>query len=283
MSNLVGTKVQDLSDLETIGFVASALFDVSAEKINRLRQAFDKNKAFYDEIATLYQAIKQSAFDRDELQKKSRRTVSTIAVAFTSNTRFYGSINAEIIASFVTHMKNTGKASDYLVVGRTGKMLVEAALGRAPAPSYYAFTEDEPTSDEVKQFLEKVEPYDQITMFYPSFVNVFTHTVATRDVTYWPKERHNVDTAESFDYIFEPELPEILAFFETRVRYLLFKRAMLESELARTASRLFAMNQAEDRAHGEAVRLRRMIRKETANFSDLRLLESFSAISRWKK
>ncbi len=283
MSTLVGTKAQELSDLETIGFVASALFDVSAEKINRLRQAFDKNKAFYDEIATLYQAIKQSAFDRGELQKKSRRTIPTVAVAFTSNTRFYGSINAEIIAAFEKHMTTTGKGSDYIVIGRTGKMLMEASLGRAAAPAYYTFAEDEPSSDEINQFLERVEPYDQVTMFYPSFVNVFTHTVATRDVTYWPKEQRKADTAESFDYIFEPELPKILQFFETRVRYLLFKRAMLESELARTASRLFAMNQAEDRAHGEAVRLGRAIRKESANFSDLRLLESFSAISRWKK
>ncbi len=283
MSNLVGTKARELQDLETIGFVASALFDVSAEKINRLRQAFEKNKAFYDEIASLYQSIKQSAFDRGELPQKSSNVVSKVSVAFTSNTRFYGSVNAEIVAAFAEHMKNAGDASDYLVIGRTGKMLLETSLTSTRTCSYYTFTEDEPTGEEIKQFLKHVAAYSQITMFYPSFINVFAHTVAVRDVTYSPREKHEVETAESFDYLFEPELPKILDFFETRVRYLLFKRAMLESELARTAARLFSMNQAEDRAHGEASRLRRIIRKEAANTSDLRLLESFSAISRWKK
>lgn len=272
-----------MQDLETIGFVASALFDVSAEKINRLRQAFEKNKAFYDEIASLYQSVKQSAFDRGELPQRSSTVVSTVSVAFTSNTRFYGSVNAEIIAAFIEHMKNTGDTSDYLVIGRTGKMLLETALTPTRACSYYTFTEDEPTGEEIKQFLKHVAAYSQVTMFYPSFINVFAHAVAVRDVTYSPKERQESETAESFDYLFEPELPKILEFFETRVRYLLFKRAMLESELARTAARLFSMNQAEDRAHGEAKRLRRVIRKDAENTSDLRLLESFSAISRWKK
>ena len=32
MSSALGTRQNELNDLETIGFVASALFDVSAEK-----------------------------------------------------------------------------------------------------------------------------------------------------------------------------------------------------------------------------------------------------------
>lgn len=281
MSNLVSARGQELEDLETIGFVASALFDVSAEKINRLRAEFEKNTAFYDEIASLYQSVKQTAFDRGELPARAPSVVSTVSVAFTSNTRFYGSINAEIITEFIEHMRSA-EDTDFLVVGRTGRTLVETASGKLPKCSFYAFTEDEPTGDEIRQFLKFVAPYERVSIFYPSFVNVFAHKVAVRDVTYAPRPDH-VRAATEFEYIFEPELPKILAFFETRVRYLLFRRAMLESELTRTAARLFSMNQAQDRAEGEAARLRRIMRHDAENFSDLRLLESFSAISRWKK
>lgn len=283
MSSIVGKKGQQLHDLETIGFVASALFDVSAEKINRLRHEFEKNRAFYDEIAMLYRSVKQSAYDRGELPQKSSSVVSTVSVAFTSNTRFYGSVNAEIISEFVDHMNTAGNTSDYLVIGRTGKTLLDSMSESSRTCSYYTFTEDEPTGEEVKQFLKHVAPYEQITMFYPSFINVFEHDVAVRDVTYSPKEKDNADTTESFDYLFEPELVKILEFFETQVRYLLFRRVMLESELARTSSRLFSMSLAGDRAHAEEARLRRRIRKEAANTRDLRLLESFAAISKWKK
>lgn len=282
MSSALGTRQNELEDLETIGFVASALFDVSAEKISRLRAAFEKNKSFYDDIAGLYQSIKQTAYERGELPQKSTTVVQTVTVAFTSNIRFYGAVNAEVMRAFIGHMKS-GAKSDYIVIGRTGKMLMENAPDVEKRASYYAFKEDEPTSEERKQFLKSVAPYSQVQMFYPSFLNVFSQKVVMQDITYTPHVEAVPGKTLTFDYIFEPELSKILDFFETKVRYLLFKRAMLESELARTASRLLAMNQAQDRSQEEIIHLRRLIRRDIANFNDLRLLESFSAISKWKK
>lgn len=282
MSNVLGTRQDELEDLETIGFVASALFDVSAEKISRLRTAFEKNKAFYDDIANLYQSIKQTAFERGELPQKSVTVVQTVTVAFTSNIRFYGAVNAEVIRAFVDHMRS-GAKSDYIVIGRTGKMLMGNAPDCQNRTSYYSFKEDEPTGDERRQFLKSVVPYSQVQIFYPSFLNVFSQKVVMQDITYTPHIESVSGKTLAFDYIFEPELPKILDFFETKVRYLLFKRVMLESELARTAARLLSMNQAQDRSGEAIVRLRRAIRRDTENFNDLRLLESFSAISKWKK
>jgi|CXWL01.1.fsa_nt_gi ATP synthase F1 gamma subunit len=282
MSSALGTRRNELEDLETIGFVASALFDVSAEKISRLRAAFEKNKVFYDDIADLYQSIKQTAFERGELPQKSVTVVQTVTVAFTSNIRFYGAVNAEVIGAFIEHMRS-GAKSDYIVIGRTGKMLMENAPDCQKRTSYYAFKEDEPTGEERRQFLKSVAPYSQVQMFYPSFLNVFSQKVVMQDITYTPHAEAASGETLAFDYIFEPELPKILDFFETKVRYLLFKRVMLESELARTAARLLSMNQAQDRSQEEITRLRRAIRRDIENFNDLRLLESFSAISKWKK
>ena len=281
MSSALGTR-QNAGDLETIGFVASALFNVSAEKINRLRAIFEKNKSFYDDIADLYQSIKQTAFERGELPQKSATLVQTVTVAFTSNIRFYGAVNAEVIKAFIEHMKS-GVKSDYIVIGRAGKMLMENTPDFQKRISYYAFKEDEPTGEERRQFLKSVAPYGQVQMFYPSFLNVFSQKVVMQDITYTPHVGAVPGNTLTVDYIFEPELPKILDFFETKVRYLLFKRVMLESELARTAARLLSMNRAQDQSQEEIIRLRRASRKNIANFNDLRLLESFSAISKWKK
>jgi len=58
---------------------------------------------------------------------------------------------------------------------------------------------------------------------------------------------------------------------------------MLESELARTSARLIAMNRAQDRADGALDSLRRLLKRDADTFNDARLLEAFSAISKWKK
>ena len=281
MSTALTNQRRELEDVKTIRFITSALFDLSAEKINRLRTAFEKNKSFYDDIAYLYHSIKLTASGRGELPEKTGKVVRIVSVAFTSNMRFYGAVNSEVIRTFVEHMRS-GATSDYMVIGKVGRTLMGNYPDLEKLPLYYSFENDEPTREEIAQFLKNIVPYTQVLAFYPSFVNVFAQKVAAQDITYASQGEPMTKNME-IDYIFEPELSKILEFFETRVRYLLFQRVMLESELARTASRLFSMNRAQDRADEEIVVLRRAIRQSIETFNDLRLLESFSMISKWKK
>lgn len=285
MSNIVGDKQEQLEGLETIRFVSSTLFDVSAEKIARLRAAFERNSLFYRDISDLYESVKRTARDRGDLPKVAPTLPASapeaghaIYVAFTSNVRFYGSVNTNVMNVFLETLRK--RPADAMVIGRTGKSYMES-LESAPKLRYLSFAGDEPTSEEKQRFLEQIAPYDQIYVFHPSFVNVFTQQVGMVDITHTEPVEGTVEAHEQMDYIFEPELPRILRFFETRVRYLLFERVALESELARTAARLFAMNRAQDRADEEIRIVKRSIRKEIADFNDSRLLESFSAISKW--
>ncbi len=279
MSTAIGEKRKELNELETVRFVTSALFEVSAENISRLREAFEKNRLFYVDISDLYLAVKQAAFLRGHIEEKPVKKARGVSVAFTTNSRFYGSINSDVMSTFLDHVRVAER--DFVVIGKTG----ETFMGNYPETkkcSYFSFAEDQPTSKEIRQFLKKMAGYDQIYVFHPSFVNVFTQDVAVLDITHTPKVGGEIGKEEQLDYIFEPELPKILHFFETRVRYLLLGRAMLESELARTAARLMAMSIAEERADKELHDVRADIRREMENFNDMRLLESFSAIKQWK-
>ena len=277
-----GAKQQELDDLETIVFVTTAMFEVSAEKIDRLRTAFEKNSQFYTEITKLYQAVKQTAIIRGELSGKAASGAArSISVAFTTNSRFYGSVNTEVMRTFIKHMQDSN--SDYLIIGRTGGLFMRDFHTHTTQVSYLLFKEDEPSDEEMHTFLDTIAPYDHVYVFHSSFVNVFTQKVSSLDIAYTPSPEDAARAAEKIDYIFEPELPKILAFFETRVRHLLFQRVMLEAELARTAARLISMNQAQDRADSAVTRARRRMRRENATFNDARLLESFSAIAKWKK
>lgn len=280
MSAAIGERQQELTDLETIQFVTSALFDVSAERIGRLRAAFEKNQTFYQDISDLYGAVKLTAQERGDLPEKSPGITRRVLIAFTSNLRFYGSINADVMAAFLRKLNDP--ALDFIVIGKTGQSFMENYALEGRRIQYLSFEGDDPTVGEVRQFLKQVEAYEEVNVLFPAFVNVFTHKVSLLDITHTPHPVPGSKAAE-IDYIFEPELAKILQFFETRVRYLLFQRAVLESELARTAARLFSMNRAQDRARDEITHVRRAIQQDIDTFNDLRLLESFSAISRWKK
>ncbi len=282
MQSSVGSRQYELEDLETIRLITSALFDISAEKTGRLRDAFEKNTIFYEEISNLYQSIKNTARRRGELPKQAPTVVHSVAIAFTSNARFYGAVNIEVMRAFVEAIQRNTKV-DYIVIGKTGKTFLENNPELAKNVAFFSFENDEPTNDEMKRLLENVRPYGEVQVFYPSYINVFTQEVAILDIAYAPAIKETKNTNKEIDYIFEPELPKILRFFETRVRHIIFQRVMLESELARTASRLFSMNRAQDRADKSIVKVRQVISQEIKTFNDARLLESFSAISKWKK
>lgn len=280
MSTAVGIKQDELRELETVRFVTGALFEVSAESIGRLRLSFEKNRLFYTEISELYQSIKQAAFVRGHLESKPSTKIRGVSVAFTSNTRFYGSVNSDVMQTFMEHMRVTKR--DCVVIGKTGRTFMNNYPEFAKRCSFFVFEGDQPTIKEMRQFLKKVDVYDQVYVFHSSFVNVFSQNVAALDITHTPHVDEQGGDESQIDYIFEPELTKILHFFETRVRYLLFQRAMLESELARTAARLLAMSRAEERADEALKRVRHSLKREQETFNDMRLLESFSAIVKWR-
>lgn len=279
MSVVAAEKLRDLESLETVRFVASALFDVSAEKIGRLRAAFEKNGIFYNDISALYESVKRTAIARGDMPATKTGVPKRMFVAFTSNVRFYGSANADVMRTFLDELP--AESVDALIIGRTGQAFMESGEASRRA-QYLSFEADEPTKAELQAFLDKVASYDEVHVFYPSFVNVFSQKVGSIDITHTAAPTGPLTPSVEIDYIFEPELPQIIRFFETRVRYLLFQRVALESELARTAARLFAMNRAQDRAETELKSVERAIRKDEEAFNDLRLLESFSGISKWK-
>ena len=85
------------------------------------------------------------------------------------------------------------------------------------------------------------------------------------------------------NFIFEPEIIRMLDFFDSQIKILLLEQTILESELARTASRLIAMDQAQSRAKdfiSDNKRALGQLKKSTYN---ARLLETLATMSKWRQ
>lgn len=280
MPSIEGIK-EELQDIEILRGISSALLEVSSIKIRGLREDFERNKVFYDEVSDLYRTIKISAKRKEYVDRRESIVDKEIHVAITSNRRFYGSLNRSVIDAFGLNIVPES-GIEYLVIGHTGKHFMEDT-DHAELCQYLSFTEDFPTPTETEVFLERVRQYDKVILYYPKFVNIFRQDPATTDITY-TTELEDIEVGGTIiEQIYEPELPHILAFFETQVRRLLFTRIMLESELSRTAARLVKMNTTEDRANTVIEQKKRVLRKETMILEDIRLLETFASAIQWKK
>lgn len=271
----------ELANLRALEVVTGAFGDISAIKIQSLRQAFDQNSLFYEQISQLYHSVSISAimnkYIQDSKKHKNNYQTKTLRIALTSNQRFYGTINRDIMDCFFEESSSIHE--DRLIIGLTGKDL---ATGRTNTPPYniLIFQDDNPPKVEIDSLLNLCKPYPRVFVYYPRFVNMLTQKVDRVDIAYSPSELgvHY----QPIKFIFEPELPKILDFFEQHIRTLLFNRVMLETQLARTATRLLAMDIAERNAHDLGTAARATMRRAKQSIINRRLLETSQSFKKVK-
>lgn len=278
------SRVADLhrfaEDYRSTELITGALQDISATKMQFIRRAFEANARFFSGIREVYGIVKAHAQEARALPETEKATPQKdIYIALTSNKRFYGTLNRDIVRSFVSVIRSV-KNSDFLVIGQTGAQYLDTTGFRGNV-TRTEFSDDTPTAHELQSILSLIDSYRRVFVIYPKFVNTFRQDIAMTDVTQTPESA--VAPEKRAEYIFEPEIPKMLAFFEAQVRRALFERVMLETELARAAARALRMREAKDRAGDLRKRYERSLRREMATLADLELMETFIGFNFWKQ
>lgn len=263
---------ETLEHTQTASFVTTMLRDISATKLQTIRAAFDANHAYFLELHQLM-ALVQS-YGKGSLEVKGSSSPKRVYVAITSNKRFYGTLNSQVIKSLRESLAQDMQA-DCLVIGQTGRQILELIPLSGRQVQYHAFAKDEPTPDEIFACIQGLTQYSEIIMVHPTFINSFTQKAMVTDVTHVP-DPSSLNEDHALDYLFEPEIPKIIEFFTTQIRLVLFSRVVLETRLALTGARLMKMQRARERAEELLNLQRRVIHKEISTVQSMRLLEAFA-------
>jgi ATP synthase F1 gamma subunit len=289
------SKVSDLKatviEYQTAGVTAEALQDISAIRMTAIRRGFEKNRQFYDEIRKLYGIVQSQAKKAHQMAeiaaqkggtaKARNKRVRQLYIALTSNKRFYGALMRDIVTSLSLELDKAPESSA-IIVGRIGWQHYET-LGSSRKARQLIWSDDNPSTDELRSLVETFDNFDRILVFYPKFINPFKQEVGLVNVTESISDEADSPAAAESDigYIFEPEVPAILAFFDTQVQRVLFDRVLLEAELSRTAARLIKMGEAAERAKSLVKTQLARVRRESAAVSNQSLLETFSGFTKW--
>lgn len=275
--HFIQTIKDDLKQTRTLDLLSNALIEISSIKMRTFRRQLTQNAEFYTAIQEIYREVKGSGKARHLLTQIIPDT--NLVVGLTSNRRFYGMQNIDIIKKFLEDLQQN--PADGLVVGLTGKTYLSTVATPKPI-EVILFKDDFPTTREIYQFLDQIKHYEKVFLYHPQFVNLMSQKTVVTDITYNLSRAQEEKTVNK-NYIFEPELPQIISFFETHVRFLLFRRSLLEVELARTSARLVAMIKAEERSSQMIETKKRQLRLAQKSLINARLLEGLSGARRWSK
>jgi len=273
---------EQITDLITFKHIASAFTEAAAVKLASLRRAYARNDRFYQDITHIYHLVKANAQKKEMSVPKTEQAQNKLSIALTSNQRFFGIINTEIMIGFLAFSQKS--ATQKLVIGTTGQNYLRSINYKESYKSM-TFRSDIPDRSETDGLLQLIRNYTQVNLFYPKYISIIRQEVGTVEITGQippsPKSK-DAKLDSEFNLIFEPELGKILEFFETEVKTILLKRVFLETDLARTAARLLSMSQAEERTDHEIKAKYSELRKVVKSLTNAQLLETFSGIKKWK-
>lgn len=264
---------ETLEHTQTASFVTTMLRDISATKLQSIRALFDANQAYFLELHGLMALVQTYGKKFSETHGQEQDTAKRVYVAVTSNKRFYGTLNNQVIHALEEALAHDG-AADCVVIGQTGRQIIESRVTDLK-PTFLSFQSDEPSEAEIFSCIQSLSGYTEVLVMHPTFFNSFDQHAMQTDLTHIPKEIE-VTEEKTLDYLFEPEIPKIITFFKTQIRLVLFARVVLETRLALTGARLMKMQRARERAEELLKVQRRVIHKEITTVQSMRLLEAFS-------
>jgi len=263
---------EQLEQVQTAQFVTTMLRDISATRLQSIRQLFDTNKVYYQQLHGLMEGVKRYAAAKHIVMESTAPDRGRIFVAVTANNRFYGNLNVAVMNTMSQVLDEQSLVSGF-VIGQTGQQYIDAHPNLSGRVQCSVFAQDEPTSLELQTFIKQLSDYNEVIIIHPTFINSFRQEVKLTDITHQP-----VDSTEmlvpSLEYLCEPELVEILQFFRTHIRLTLFLRVLLETRLALTGARLMKMQRARERSVELVKEQRQVIHKEVRTISSMRLLET---------
>jgi ATP synthase F1 gamma subunit len=278
MSQL-GVQKQNILDIKAARYITGALRDISAVELKKLRKKFEQNDMFFIELQELFQLVWRSAAsvgDDNPLLKNKKK----LYLAYTTNRHFYGSLNHDVMKKFI---EGTEKNNECLIIGDTGRQIWSSKGQSRRKISFQSFNEDDPSEEEVDAILKTVEKYGHVYVFYPSFTSVFKQDVQMVDITFRPSSQTSTkDTFKDLpQYIFEPDLSQMIQFFNHQVRFTLFERLLLETQISRVAARLVKMDTADQNAQALIKTQNQELRRIRTSFSSRRMLETVVGFIQW--
>ena len=266
-----------LEEGNSLKTIAQSYSEIANLKIKKIRSQVERNRVFFQEISAVFALIKKLAIKRQIQVVKPKKTVSLI---LTSNYRFYGSINSDLIDFFITATQKMD--TDRIIIGK-------AAIDYFKAVKTSNFQQvllktDQPDTTELLNLVNMIKDYNQVLVFYSSMKSLLIQQPTVSDITATSASEVAVSQdklsrqKEDFRFIFEPDLSKILQFFDSQIINLLLEGAFLESELSRTASRFISMDKAENEANKFIKDYEKLKAYAKRNMVNNTILENFASI-----
>jgi F-type H+-transporting ATPase subunit gamma len=279
--------VKEIEELFNMRYLVGAYEEIASMRMRKIRNSVLVHREFSEELAEIYQELTLSYRDQIvrllKVKGKSkslsvREHNGKIGVVFLSaNGGLFGDILHKTYNAWIKYIDE--HEAEPIIIGSYGKKMFESNFPGRPF-IFLELSEEENNLKALKIIADKFVEYDNIVIFYSQFISMGQQNVAVMDMLGQEKNAAGQPAAK-VHYIFEPSLEKVLEFFENQIFSTILNQTFTESELARYAARMVALDAATENisARLKSVDLEKRIALH--RIANKKQLESISSMALW--
>ena len=259
MANLKEIRTR-IASVKSTKQITSAMKMVSAAKLKRTQDAVINLRPYAGKLhQILFNINKTIEIEEENIYSRKGTPKKILIVSVTSNKGLCGAFNANVIKQ-VTKLVEEDYIGEYkkgnvaiFSIGKSGSEFYkskgfETVFVNNDILDNLTFSNAVPLIEDIMQSYVEGS-YDQVLLVYNRFKNAAVQILTTDQ--YLPIELpQDIETVDSFDYIFEPTKEYIVKELIPKSLKIQFYEAMLESLAAEHGARMTAMHKATDNATG---------------------------------
>jgi ATP synthase F1 gamma subunit len=197
------------------------------------------------EVHTSYKKELARLKKKSQNQEIRKTNGKTVAVLLSSNTGLYGEIVSKVFNSFNKYAQENPEV-DLVIVGKTGMRMYESNGGKKNI-TYFELSDSFADKENITHILKFVIDYKDIIVFHGLFVDMLKQEARMQVLTGEKALEEGADVLQHREYIFEPSLQTLVAYFEQEILRSMFNHAVHESNLSKYASRMISLDRATER------------------------------------
>lgn len=255
MDNLRSLK-RETKQMKTLKEMTRVYGEIASNRMNKVRESVLHSREYLESIYEVFDKVRYS-YVRELMRLKKKRMFKrgekltllshngkTVAVFISANTKLYGDLVHRVFRLFLEDVK--GNNSEATIVGKIGESMFTLEEPDRPY-SYFDMPDTHLDQGKLEEMVSHLVKYERIRVFYGKFKNTVTQEAAEFELSADLPMPQDIpkDKESQGEYLFEPSLEEVLRFFEKQIFGALLSQIILESQLAKYASRLVAMDRAE--------------------------------------
>lgn len=277
--------IDELSFLGTLKSLAMAYEDISIIRMQQTRATILQARVYITKLKEILESIQREGLIQNigntAVTGKKKKPLATVII--TANTKFHGDIIRKIFDTFSHSHLEVGEV---FLIGSLGKELM-AEYDKSINTTQVHVSDIDISMNDLKDFLHNLLDYEKINVYYAIFKNIVEQTPSLTDIAnvelLTPEEIEQLKTQHIHStFLFEPSVKDIRAFVNDNAVGLLLLQTIYETQLARFASRMKAMDALIQKIDDHSLTIKHMEKSLMKSIENTKQQERITGISLWQ-